>query len=598
MTRRKLFLTAISTSVLLAAGWFLTVGSAPTATCSTEVIPSAWAKEFMTADSRFYEGLLSPEAREKVLSAARIQTPNFAVPGRSQLDHVREGKLFVDRRGPLQSLDQVNWSTLDHGKYYATQLHGLVGLGGLLTMNERLPDAVSKAVSEHIKQWTLCVASNPEINPRAWYEGTVVKRLSNLLHALNYFRQWGDLGDLKYDELIYLIDINATYLLDTPDVYSFGNHGIRQDTLLAATALTLPTHPRAEEMTRVAEQRLDNAAEGLFTESGIWKEHATGYVNYVIRLMEDVRVLHDASENFNPDSFLGRAETSLQFLLTSLMPDQRIPHVGWSNARNVRSNSWLDFDIESFLASKARTLSSFPDYGHAVVRGDHPNGLYLLLVAAQNLPAGKRHADDLSFLLSNHGRIWITEGGHKTYERVPITAYLISSYAHNTYMLNGQGFPGNVAPALDTELTGADQDGEKITLAGYTERFHNPARFERQIEIDDFSQIKIRDRLRSEKKLALWEGRFHFPGDLETTVDNNTVLVSAPDGETMTLRFQSDADLALSTCHGQEAPLCGWGKTDGKHGPVTTLMWSLEGDADIEIAIEWNNGNNPDSALN
>lgn len=552
----------------------------------------------MAEDSDFYRALLSPEAREKVLSTAKIQTPNFSRGGRAQLENVREGKFYVDRRGPLQSFDQVDWSSLEHGKYYATQLHGLVGIGGMFQLDEKLSDAVSKPVGDHIRQWAMCVARNPGINPRSWHEGTVIKRQSNLLHALNYFRDWGELGNLKYEELIYLIDINAVFLLDTPDVYSFGNHGIRQDMLLAATALSLPTHPRAKEMMQVAQRRLDTAANDLFTETGVWKEHATGYVNYILSLMAGVRALHEASEDFNPELFLDRAESSMQFLATSLLPNQRIPYIGWSDAKTVKRNPWLDFDIESFLASKSRTLSSFADYGHAIVRGDHPNGMYLLFVASQNLPAGKRHADDLSFLLANHGRVWITEGGHKTYERIPITAYLISSQAHNTYILNGQGFPGKAGPALETELTGAEQDGENITLTGYTERFHSPAKFQRQIEVDDFSQVKIRDRLRSEEDSALWEGRFHFPGDLETTVDSNTVMVSAPDGETMTLRFQSDADLEFSTCHGQESPLCGWGKTNGEHSAVTTLMWSLKGDADIEIDIEWTSGSNPDSTVN
>lgn len=598
MSKRGFFVTAVSATAVLAAGWFLTIGDTPTETCSAEVIPADWAHEFMAESSTFYGALLSPEAKERVLSDAKVQNPNFTAGGPAQLDRMREGKFFVDRRGPLQSFDQVDWSTLEHGNYYATQLHGFVGIGGVLRLNQKLPDAISKAIGDHIRQWALCVARNPGINPRSWYEGTVIKRQSSLLHALNYLRDWGELGDLKYEELIYLIDINATYLLDTPNVYSFDNHGIRQDMLLAATALNLPTHPRADEMMQIAQRRLDTAAKDLFTESGVWKEHATGYVNYILRLMADVRSLHEASEDFNPQLFLDRAESSMQFLATSLLPNQRIPYIGWSDAKRVKRNPWLDFDIESFLSSKARTLSSFSDYGHAIVRGDHPSGLYLLFVASQNLPAGKRHADDLSFLLAHHGRVWITEGGHKTYEQIPITAYLISSSAHNTYILNGQGFPGNAGPALETELTGAEKDGESVTLTGYTERFHSPAKFEREIEVDDFSRVKIRDRLHSEAESSQWEGRFHFPGDLETTLDSNTVMVSAPDGKTMSLRFKSDADLEFSTCHGQESPLCGWGKTNGEHSAVTTLMWRLKGNADIEIDVSWTDGGNPDSTLN
>lgn len=542
----------------------------------------------MAADSAFYRALLSPEAREKVLSTSRTPIPSFSAGGRAQLDHIKQGKIFVDRRGPLQPLDNVEWSSLEYGRYYATQLHGLVGVGAALEQNEKLPNNISKAIGDHIREWGLCAAHNAELNKRNWHEGTVIKRMANLLVALNYLRHWGDLGDLKYEELIYLLDLNARFLLDTKNVYSFGNHGIRQDMLLAATALTLPSHPRAGEMLQLAEQRLTVASKNLFTETGIWKEHAPGYVNYVLRLMEDVQDLNNASEDFNPDLFLGRAETSLQFLLTSLLPDERIPYVGMSGVQYVLQNKWLNLDIGTFLASKARTLSAFPEYGHAIVRGEHPNGLYLLFVASQNLPAGKRHADDLSVLLYNYGRPWITEGGHQTYELSGMTTFLRSSYAHNTYTLDGQAMPGNVKPELDTDLTAADKDGTHIALAGYTERFLNPASFERRIEVDDFSRLTIRDRLRSVKKSAHWEGRFHFPNDLETKIDGNSVFVSDPAGATMTLQFSSGASLAFSTCRGEESPICGWGKARDDFGPLTTLMWSLDGDADVEIDIEWN----------
>lgn len=591
MPKRTLFMAAISASVLLTAVWIVTLGNVPIfsfANCSSAVIPPDWAQEYMAEDSPFYEALLSPEAQEKVLSAPRLLFPVFSTGGRSQIDNIRAGKVFVDKSGPLQSLDDVDWSTLEYGRYYATQLHGFVGMGAPLQLGEKLPDAILEAIGAHIEEWGRCVARNPEVNKRSWYEGTVIKRQANLLYALNYLREWGDLGGLEYDELIYLIDANARFLLDTDDIYSFGNHGIRQDMLLAATAIALPSHPRAGEMLRLAEERLDDASRDLFTESGIWKEHAPGYVNYMINLMEDLQNLHDASEDFNPVLFLGHAETSLQYLVTSLLPNERIPDVGMSAARRIVRNRWLDFDTGAFLASRTRTLSSFPDYGHAVVRGDHPNGLYLLFVASQNLPVGKRHTDDLSLLLYNHDRPWISEGGHQSYKLSGMTRYLRTSHAHNTYTLNGQGLLATANPELDTELTGADIDGANVVLSGYTERFRSPARFERQIEVHDFSQVTILDRLRGEKKPAQWEGRFHFPRDLETRINGNTVTVSDPAGLAMTLRFQSDADLSFTTCQGQEKPICGWGKARGEFGPLTTLMWSLEGDADVKISIEWN----------
>lgn len=61
------------------------------------------------------------------------------------------------------------------------------------------------------------------------------------------------------------------------DVYGVGSHGIRQDMMLAATALHLPSHPRAKEMLGLAQSRLKQAADILFTNEGIWMEHAPAF---------------------------------------------------------------------------------------------------------------------------------------------------------------------------------------------------------------------------------------------------------------------------------------------------------------------------------
>jgi len=302
---------------------------------SPTIIPAKWATEYSQEDGLYYEALFSVTARTKILTAAGSPVPLFTAGGlKKQLRNLTEGSLFIDKRGPLQKLGKIEWSTAEYGQFYSTQLHGLVGIGTLLKNQQELTATAEQAVGDHITNWALCALTNPTINERAFYEGTVIKRLSNLLGALNYMRLYGQLGDLTYRQLIYLIDKDVNFLLDTENVYSFDNHGIRQDSLLAATALALPSHPRSGEMLQLAKSRLNKAADILFTKRGIWKEHAPGYVNYILLLMLDVEKL-SKTKIFRPQKFLDRFDTSLKYLIQSLLPNTLIPHVGQSGAQRV-----------------------------------------------------------------------------------------------------------------------------------------------------------------------------------------------------------------------------------------------------------------------
>ena len=552
----------------------LSTASPEIATCSSparQIVPDDWPhRESLTGN---LEAI-----------ATDIPIPSFTAGGARQFEYLKDGQLFVDRRGPIQRLDDVRWDDEDHGRYYSTQLHGLVGIGTVFELGDSISDEKAAAIGDHILNWGHCAAHNPGINSRAWYEGTVIKRQSNLLLALQYMAQGGELGDLSIEKLLYLIDANAAYLLDTDDVYAIGNHGIRQDMLLAATALTLPHHPRADEMLQLAKDRLEEAAVDLFTGEGIWMEHAPGYVHYALRLMDDVRNLHKASDRFSPALFLSRYDSSLDYLLSSLLPDGLIPYVGSSGAWRISMQITDQEHIDAFLTTKERSLSTFPGYGHAIVRGDLEDGLYLLFVASQNLPAGKRHSDDLSFLLYKYGRPWISEGGHQSYELTGMTSFLPSPFAHNTYVLDNEHLGENQRPDLKTELIDARKNGDQIVLAGYTERFTKPARFERRIEVDDFSTLSITDTVQGD---GAWEGRLQLPGDLEVLEDDGAVVATASDGTQMILLFASDTPLSFSTCFGEEDPICGWATAGHDFGPATTLMWSFDGDAEVTIAIKW-----------
>ena len=181
-----------------------------------------------------------------------------------------------------QPLGNIDWAGAELGHYYATQLHGWTGLATLLGSRERLPADIEDAIASVIRDWFRCNGAPPGVGIRAWHEGTIVKRLSAILLAIDYYRAHGGLGDLRFIDLLYLAATNKDELLVAK--HSVGNHGLRHDVLLLSFIGNLPYIADRDEVRQLAERRLNAMAEELFSDEGIWKEHAPGYVDYALRL--------------------------------------------------------------------------------------------------------------------------------------------------------------------------------------------------------------------------------------------------------------------------------------------------------------------------
>ena len=562
------------------------------------VIPDDWHRQHAEQGRALHDAVLSAEARKTILQPSRVTpVPSFtsASPER-QIESLQAGRIIVRSSEPTQEVGAIDWAVSSEGSYYSTQLHGFAGIGNALAASDKLPQHVERTVSSFIKDWAVCNVPQPGLNDRAWFEGTVIKRLSNLLVALNYMKRHGSIAGLSYDQLMYLIDENKDYLVETEQVYAFGNHGIRQDMVLAATAIALPELPDSNELIQLAEERLSEASEELFTREGIWAEHAPGYVQYAVRLMLDIKSLADADPRFYPHAFLSHLPTSLDYLLASLTPDLQIPWIGEAMAK------WPTVDISEYaerihgeslrdyVRGLAGTARLYPGYGHAIMRED--NGFYLLFHAAQNLPAGKRQEDALSFILFNKGRLWITEGGFQGYEQTPMREYLGSPYAHNTYVYGDDYIAPRKRPDLEAYKRGMTVAGEKVSFAAFSERYPEGASVTRRMTVDRSTYaITIHDVLSaSEAEGTCFYGSLHFAPDLKLQLDpvEGTILASDPgSGTTLALEFASEHLSGFHRFSGQEDPIRGWGTAAEGFGPVQTVGYEVCGSGRVNLSLSW-----------
>ena len=184
-----------------------------------------------------------------------------------QIDAIREGTIIVLPGRPGQPLHDIDWSEAEFEEYYTTKLHGWSGLAQLLGSPDRLPEDVENAVAFVIRDWFSGDGLPPGISPRAWWEGTLVMRLSAILLAIDYYRAHGGLGDLRFIDLLYLAASTKDELVVAE--HPVDNHALRQDIMLLSFIGNLSYIADRQEVRQLAERRL-NAMEGeLFSEEGI-----------------------------------------------------------------------------------------------------------------------------------------------------------------------------------------------------------------------------------------------------------------------------------------------------------------------------------------
>jgi Heparinase II/III-like protein len=315
--------------------------------------------------------------------------------------------------------------------------------------------------------------------------------------------------------------------------------------------------------------------------------------------MLEIKELSDADPRFDPQAFLSRMPTSLDYLINALTPDLRIPWVGDSAAggptREVikYAQATNGNGLREQVGRLAGTARLYPDYGHAIVR-EH-DGFYLLFHAAQNLPAGKRHEDALSFILFNEARLWITEGGFQSYEPTDMTRYLRSPYAHNTYVFGNDYIDAQERPDLDAYMRGMTVAGDQISFDAFSERYVRNASVSRRVTVDRATHdIAIHDVLNApESDGTCFHGSLHFAPDLELQVDPTaaTIVASNPgSGTKLTATFVSEHLSGFHQFSGQEDPIRGWGTVADGFGPVQTVTYDVCGSGPLDLSLSWSGG--------
>ena len=604
---KKVFLWPFLGLIILVCLWGINVDTPPTSVSNPDkpkvdtFLASNFKQEkpwystaFGVDDERSYLSI-----KKRLLRMKPVDIISYGGP--EGFEALEKGRLFIRKtktKTILINAENIDWKAPGLGNYNATQLHAMVGLNSPLQGLERLSKQQERTMVRIVQQWMKYNFDEPGLHPRSWYEGTVVKRVSTLINLLNYVRRYGKIEGIDIDLILQAIALHGEYLL-RENVYVTGNHGLRQDIALLAIAGAVPDLARRDEMVETALKRTNEAAKNLFSVEGVWKEHAPGYISYVVRLLKDLEPQIESS-GLDKGKFLilKHIENSLSYLANIIAPDGRIPSVGRSKITHACGDDKVDMATEGKWPFPYRPLigEAYPDYGHVVLRAGkgapaeaYRDSFYLFANAAQNLPAGKRHADELSFLIYNLGRWWFIDSGHYTYENKPMRRYFEKPNAHSGYVIGNKHVRSQDRPELKSGILEADIEQTVAKVRMFSDRFLNGERVEREILVNRSNRmVEVNDKLiapSSEKQR--WTGFLQLADDLIVQRVENGVSAEDPESDNrLIICFDPKKIESYEILKGVKEPAQGWVIKDGQLMPSWSIIFKPRGH-NMKMRLSW-----------
>ncbi len=230
------------------------------------------------------------------------------------------------------------------------------------------------------------------------------------------------------------------------------NHLLVESDGLLYAACAFPEFKRAATWQMVAMDRLNAELTKQIYPDGAHAELAFGYhllclshFHFPVKLAEQYPLRL-------PKGYSDKLSTMIDFLLLSQKPDGRLPLINDTNEMDVPAflteflKSYERPDLLFAATQGAQghpplpTSVEFPYSGYYIMRSDWTPSARYLIFDAGSYGGFHGHEDKLSFELSAFGTPMITDGGAYAYTGdEAFRAYFVSTWAHNTVLIDGQG---------------------------------------------------------------------------------------------------------------------------------------------------------------
>jgi hypothetical protein len=401
------------------------------------------------------------ETLKDMLSTLRdMPRPGLSVMGPSafsagQRAVALEGRFNVFRRTVALS-PPIDWQQDPYdSRSWRYELHTLMFLGALLHRYNDEGDAEAiRRAADIALDW---VRQNPlggdGLSEFAWYDMAVGIRGPHLAYVLRAGLHDDVLAEPEALELLRSVQEHGTHLADDRHYADAHNHGLFQDTGLLQLCGLAPCLPEAEEWQAHAVARaVANLKATVDWNDGAHLEHSPTYQYVITHLVERlVNARPHASDELA--ELLTRLRRTASWFVT---PDGRVAAVGDSEASTVPN--WARELKDEAVGGRA-----FLGAGYAVVKIEDS----YLMCTAQYHSSGHKQADELSFVLWEHGEQVVGEAGrYGYYEDEPGRIYARSSHAHNTLVVDDKSFEWAGRKAYGSGIVALAEHSGRFALEG------------------------------------------------------------------------------------------------------------------------------------
>ncbi len=332
-------------------------------------------------------------------------------------------------------------------------------------------------------------------------------------------------------------------------------------------------------------------------------ELTPGYHNVALRSFLGPVEVAGAYHYDLPDGYLAKLERMFAYNMWVMRPDRSAPR--WNDSWHVDVPGTLMKGLSLFphrkdfqwIATDGRegtppdhTSHLFPYAGQVAMRSGWQRDALFLGFEVGPFGYGHQHEDKLGIVIFAYGKELLVEAGSYAYDASKWRRYVLSSYAHNVVLVDGQGQARRGLPreqyVSNQPLDAAFQSNERCDYArgvyeqGFGRREDCPARHVREVAFLKQAQLfVVRDTLEPlDGKAHSYQALFHLDAE-EVNVDTEGGIVETRDPQVANLRIVPLSGEGLKTriVRGQESPVVqGWlPKSHGIRGvrPIPTVEY-------------------------
>lgn len=352
------------------------------------------------------------------------------------------GEFSLLRQAPVRLVAPVDWEQDPYdSKPWRNNLHAGEPLAQLLGMYslERNRAALIRA-RDLALDW---IAQNPPREGFGWKDKRAGDRVRRLAYLTAAAQCAGVLSERQRETLRASVAAHGEFLAD-PEEYDEGNHGLFQNTGLAAIGRLLPTMDDSEEWDQLARRRFREDLP-VQTEEMVGLEHSPRYHFVVLALLEQFIRQAGARDPGLRRIAAGMRRAGSWFV----MPDGTLTRLGDTGVD--RAPPWAIAQARRQQGVAPTTRSGF-----GIVRA---GGGYLSVSAGYH-DYGHKQADELTFELFDRGRRIVTDtgryGARRSKKKADLAAqwdFANSSQAHSTLVVDGVSFPVDEADPYGSGIT-------------------------------------------------------------------------------------------------------------------------------------------------